>query len=148
MPAAILFLCLLLQQATARPETFVPDPIAGYALGGHDPVAYFVDRKPRPGSKKFEFRWGGAEWIFVNQGNLEAFRKAPEVYAPLFAGCGGFALAEGYATAGNPFIFAIVDGKLVFFHSIVNRFLFLVNSQQLMADAAVQAEKTGCKPQL
>ncbi len=139
---------VIFSDVVARPQIFLPDPIAGYALGGHDPVAYFVDRKPRMGSRKFEYEWGGAEWVFVNQGNLEAFKKDPETYAPLYAGCGGYALAEGYATSGNPFIFALVDGRLVFFHSAVNRFLFIVNWRQLMEDADTNAEKTGCKPLL
>ncbi len=148
LAATGLLLALLILPSWARPQTFVPDPIAGYALGGHDPVAYFVDGKPRLGSRKFEYKWGGAEWVFVNQGNLEAFKRAPETYAPLYAGCGAYALADGYATAGNPFIFALVERKLVFFHSVVNRFLFMVNAKQLMEDAALHADKTGCKPQL
>ncbi|WP_208980061.1 YHS domain-containing (seleno)protein [Roseibium suaedae] len=135
-------------RAQARTDLFIPDPITGYALGGHDPVAYFIDRKPRMGRRKFEFRWGGAEWIFVNEGNLAAFKAAPEVYAPLFAACGAQALSEGYVTAGNPHIFAFVDGKLVFFHSVVNRFLFLVNAKPQMSDAEANMQKTGCKPAL
>ncbi|WP_346892068.1 YHS domain-containing (seleno)protein [uncultured Roseibium sp.] len=132
------------EQGVARPPLFVPDPIAGYAIGGHDPVSYFVDHRPRLGSRKFSYKWGGAEWVFVNQGNLAAFRKNPEIYAPLFAACGAYALSNGFATAGNPFIFAIVGRKLIFFHSEVNRFLFLVNDGQLLKDAEANAQKTGC----
>jgi YHS domain-containing protein len=146
LPAAMLLICAFAGESHARPQLFVPDPIGGYAIGGHDPVAYFVDGKPRQGNHKYELKWGGAEWVFVNQGNMEAFKRAPDTYAPLYAGCGGYALAEGYATAGNPFIFALVDGKLIFFHSVVNRFLFMVNGKQLMVDADRNSEKTGCKP--
>jgi len=148
MSAVTCFGIMVFGESFARPQIFIPDPIAGYAIGGHDPVAYFVDRRPRQGSRKLEFKWGGAEWVFVNKGNMEAFKRSPDTYAPLFAGCGAYALAEGFATAGNPFIFAVVDGKLVFFHSVVNRFLFVVNAKQLMADAEVHAQKTGCKPAL
>lgn len=143
--------CLALspsEPGLARPQVFVPDPIGGYAIGGHDPVAYFVDGEPRPGLRKFEYSWGGANWVFVNEGNLAAFKAAPETYAPLFAACGAFALTEGYATAGNPFIFAIVEKRLIFFHSIVNRFLFVVNHERLMQDAVENARKTGCVPLL
>ncbi|MTI44940.1 hypothetical protein JM93_03545 [Roseibium hamelinense] len=136
----------VISTAGARPTIFVPDPIAGYAIGGHDPVAYFVDHKPRKGMSQFEFSWGGADWVFVNQGNLAAFKQAPEVYAPLYAGCGGYALSEGYATAGNPFIFALVEDRLVFFHSVVNRFLFLANYEQHLERADENAPKTGCIP--
>ena len=134
--------------AAARPQLFVPDPITGYAIGGHDPVSYFVDGQPRKGDRRHEYQWGGADWIFVNEGNLAAFERNPETYAPLFAGCGGYALSEGFATAGSPFIYAIVDGRLVFFHSVVNRFLFIVSGTQLVQDAADNAYRVGCEPEL
>lgn len=139
-------LCVFAGNSLARPQVFVPDPITGYAIGGHDPVTFFVDGHPRKGSRAFEYAWGGAEWIFVNQGNLAAFKRDPETYAPLFAGCGGYALSEGFATTGNPFIYAVVDGRLVFFHSVVNRFLFLVNGTNLMKAAQENAAKVGCVP--
>ncbi|NVK34483.1 MAG: twin-arginine translocation pathway signal protein [Rhodobacteraceae bacterium] len=132
----------------ARPAKYVPDPVSGYAIGGHDPVAYFVDNRPLKGDRKYVYRWSGVDWTFVNQGNMAAFEKAPLVYAPYFAGCGAYALAEGYATAGNPFIFAIIDQKLFFFHSYVNRFLFVVNAQQLFEDAKQNGPKVDCKPNL
>lgn len=137
---------ILAGNVSARPVVFVPDPITGYAIGGHDPVSFFVDGYPREGKREHEYRWGGAEWIFVNEGNLAAFKRDPEAYAPLFAGCGGYALSEGFATAGNPFIYAMVDGRLVLFHSIVNRFLFVVNQTHLMKTARENAETVGCLP--
>lgn len=148
-----LFLVLTLAPAVfagngvARPQLFVPDPISGYAIGGHDPVSYFVDGKPRKGDRRFELQWGGAEWLFVNQGNMAAFKRNPETYAPLFAGCGGYALSEGYAAAGSPFIYAVVEGRLVFFYSIVNRFLFIVNGTQLLKEAQDNAARVGCTPE-
>jgi len=132
----------------ARPQVFVPDPISGYALGGHDPVAYFVDGVPRRGSREYVHSWGGTEWVFVNEGNKAAFAADPLIYAPLYAGCGAYGLAEGYATAGSPLIFAFVDQRLVLFHSRVNRFLFLINVSQLAQDAEGNARKTGCRPEL
>jgi len=146
--ALILISCVFAVKVLARPQVFVPDPITGYAIGGHDPVSYFVDGYPRKGSREHEYRWGGVEWIFVNEGNMAAFRRDPEAYAPLFAGCGAYALSEGFATAGSPFIYAIVDGRLVFFHSVVNRFLFVVNGSQLMTAAKENAARVGCTPVL
>ncbi|QFS97971.1 hypothetical protein FIV06_11160 [Labrenzia sp. THAF191b] len=142
----ILLSCLFAGKVFARPQVFVPDPITGYALGGHDPVSYFVDGYPRKGKRNHVHKWGGTEWIFVNEGNLAAFKRDPEAYAPLFAGCGGYALSEGFGTAGSPFIYAIVDRRLVFFHSVVNRFLFVVNGSQLMTAAHDNAERVGCVP--
>ncbi len=110
-------------------------------------MSYFVDGYPRKGKREHTHAWGGTEWIFVNEGNLAAFKRDPEAYAPLFAGCGAHALSEGFATAGNPFIYAVVDGHLVFFHSVVNRFLFVVNGSPLMTAAHDNAERVGCVPQ-
>ncbi|GGB33027.1 hypothetical protein GCM10011316_01410 [Roseibium aquae] len=144
-------LCLLIgwgAAVTARPQIFVPDPVSGYALGGHDPVAYFVDGYPRKGRRDYVASWGGADWIFVNEGNKAAFEGAPQTYAPLFAGCGAYGLAEGFAAAGSPLIFAFVEGQLVFFYSRVNRFLFLINAGQLREDADGNARITGCVPDL
>lgn len=130
----------------ARPAYFLADPVTGYALGGYDPVAFFVDRRPRMGTPKLEYAWRGARWLFLNEGNRAAFERSPEVYAPQFAGCGAYALAEGYATAGNPSIFAIIDNRLYFFHTAVNRFLFLVERETALPDAQANAAKTGCQP--
>lgn len=130
----------------ARPQTFVPDPITGYAIGGHDPVSYFVDGYPRKGSRDHTYDWGGTEWVFVNEGNLAAFKKHPEAYAPMFAACGGYGLSEGFATAGNPFIYAVIEGRLMFFYSVVNRFLFIVNAKQRLGEARQQASSVGCVP--
>lgn len=137
---------IFIGETRARPKVFVPDPITGYAIGGHDPVSYFVDGQPRKGSREHEYKWGGVEWIFVNEGNKAAFARDPEAYAPMFAGCGGYALSEGFATAGNPFIYALVDGRLVLFHSVVNRFLFVVNGTSLVKTAADTANSVGCAP--
>jgi len=142
----VLLFCVLAGKAIARTKVFVPDPITGYAIGGYDPVSYFVDGQPRKGEREHEYKWGGAAWIFVNEGNMAAFARDPEAYAPMFAGCGGYALSEGFATAGNPFIYAVVDGRLVFFHSVVNRFLFVVNGTNLARAADENAAKLGCVP--
>lgn len=128
----------------ARPQLFGPDPISGYALAGHDPVSYFVDGYPRKGDRKHEYTWSGLDWVFVNEGNLAAFKRDPLAYAPKFGGCGAYALSEGYSTSGNPFIYAIFNGRLFFFHSVVNRFLFIVNGDVMLKEAEENAAKVGC----
>lgn len=131
--------------ARARPQLFVPDPISGYALGGRDPVAYFVDKRPRAGKRQYELYWAGARWVFVNQGNRAAFEASPTTYAPAFAGCAAHSLALGFASAGNPTIFAIYRNQLLLFHSDVNRFLFLANPEANMAAAQEHAARVGCQ---
>jgi len=126
----------------------LPDPVAGYAIGGFDPVSFFVEPFPKKGDREYTYKWGGVEWVFVNKGNLAAFQKAPEVYAPQFAGCGAFALTEGYATAGNPSLYSVLDGRLYFFHSETSRFLFIINSNRLHEIALETAKKNGCFPRI
>ncbi len=140
-------ICLWSIDGKARPRSFVPDPITGYAIGGHDPVSYFVDGYPRKGSREYTYKWGNTEWVFVNKGNMEAFKLHPNAYAPMFAACGGYGLSEGFATAGNPFIYAIVEGRLMFFYSVVNRFLFIVNGTQRLTEARSHAKAVGCLPE-
>lgn len=146
LPVFCGLLSLFVLPAGARPQIFVPDPISGYALGGRDPVAYYVDKYPRAGKREYEMFWGGAKWVFVNQGNRAAFERAPATYAPVFAGCALYALSQGFASAGNPSIFAIYENHLMLFHSDVNRFLFLSNPAALMESARANAESVGCVP--
>ena len=66
----------------ATTETLVVDRHTGLAIGGYDPVAFFTDGKPLPGSADFELQYGGAGWRFCNFGNRAAFAERPDVYMP------------------------------------------------------------------
>lgn len=135
---------VLLTAGPAPAIDYATDPMSGYALGGHDPVAYFIDRAPRQGSRRQELRWDGTVWMFVNEGNRAAFQKDPQVYAPFLRGCDPMALAEGFVTIGNPMIFALYNGHLLLFHSEINRFLFLADPDNLLAAARSHARAEGC----
>ncbi|MEP3275287.1 MAG: YHS domain-containing (seleno)protein [Stappiaceae bacterium] len=103
-------------------ERFVSDPTSGLALSGYDPVAYFVDRRARPGKTAHELTWMGVSWRFVNKGNMYAFKDTPKVYAPQYGGHGAFMAAQGYTTGGNPEVWTIYRQKLYVFYSPANRF--------------------------
>src|SRR5690606_24809806 len=137
---------LALAAGNAGVGRFATDPVTGYALGGHDPVAYFTDKAPRRGEAELEAHWRGVAWTFVNEGNRAAFVAAPEVYAPRFGGCAPYSLAEGYATTGNPLVFALYGERLYLFHSEVDRFLFLANPEHLRAEAEKNADRLECVP--
>ncbi|WP_208979124.1 YHS domain-containing (seleno)protein [Stappia stellulata] len=125
-------------------QDYATDVMSGYALGGRDPVAYFVAKKPREGLPRHELRWAGTIWVFVNEGNRAAFEADPEVYAPHLAGCDPVALADGFVTAGNPMVFALYEGGLLLFHSEINRFLFLADPKSKLAAAEKNATRLGC----
>ncbi len=89
----------------------------GFAIGGYDPVAYFVAGAPRKGVDGMELEWGGAFWRFANEGNRAAFMADPNVYSPLFGGHDPVAAGRGSPTEGNPHIWVIHNRRLMLFHS-------------------------------
>jgi hypothetical protein len=114
----------------------VIDETTGLALGGYDPVAYFVDGAPRLGDARLQLDWHGAGWTFVHEGNLGAFRDRPEVYAPVFGGYCAYAVSGGYPGEGSPFHFQIIHDRLYLFASAVNRLAFLEGGEAILARAA------------
>jgi hypothetical protein len=105
----------LVSQA-ATTERIVVDWHTGLAIGGYDPVAFYTDGKPMPGSPDLEFRYGGAVWRFCNVGNREAFAARPDVYMPRFGGYDPLGVARGVAVAGNPGVWLIISGRLFLFY--------------------------------
>lgn len=112
------------------------DHYTGFAIGGYDPVAYFVDKDARPGTACCEAEWGGVSWRFVNQGNRAAFLEAPSVYAPRFGGHDALSLARGAFAAGDPEIWAVWDGELYLFRSAANRAVWLMDPTAFKEKAA------------
>jgi YHS domain-containing protein len=82
------------------------------AIDGYDPVAYFVEGRPLKGAREFTHEWRGATFRFANARNLEAFRGAPEKYAPQYGGYCAWAVSQGYTADIDPDAWKIVGGKL------------------------------------
>lgn len=114
---------------------FLADAATGVALGGYDPVLYFLDDRPRMGTAHFQTDWGGTTWWFVNEGDLAAFRAAPEVYAPAFAGRCVFAVARGWPAEGSPLHHLVWRGRLLLFADATSRVAFLADPDRLLAEA-------------
>jgi len=70
------------EELTAAP-VYAPD---GVALGGTDPVAYFVDNRPVQGKARHAFEWNGATWHFATAQNRDSFAAEPDRYAPQYGG--------------------------------------------------------------
>lgn len=86
--------------------------VAGLALAGHDPVAYFTLGRPTPGDPAIESLWRGARWRFASEANRALFEAGPERYAPQYGGYCAWAVAQGYTAPADPAAFRIEGGKL------------------------------------
>lgn len=94
---------------------YAPD---GNAINGYDPVAFFTNSSPVKGTDTFAFQWQGANWNFASQQDLEAFKAAPETYAPQYGGYCAYGMAEGHKATTVPEAWTIVDGKLYLNNSL------------------------------
>lgn len=123
--AAVLALAPLAARAVpGLNEHVVADPATGVALFGYDPVAYFTDGRPTPGSRLIEAEWAGSAWRFSNEANRAAFLSAPEVYAPRYGGYDPLSVAKGFAAAGHPLLFVIRGDRLYLFRTAADRDAF------------------------
>ena len=116
-------------------EIMQRDPEAGLALHGYDPVAYRLEKRAIAGSPAYETAYNGAVWRFVSAANRAAFRDAPEIYEPAFAGFDASAVADGRAVDADPRQFAIIGSRLFLFRTPENRRSFVEDLGRLtMAD--------------
>ena len=98
--------------ASARSPEIYTGILSSTAVGGYDPVAYFIEGKPVEGKKDFTYAWNGVTWRFANAKNLDAFKTNPEAYAPQYGGYCAWAVSQGYTAKGDPKAWSIVGGKL------------------------------------
>lgn len=124
--------------AGAISDRVVHDVFTGIAIGGFDPVAYFIDHTARPGKRTFELKVDGSFWNFVNEGNMAAFRQSPQVYAPAYGGYGAGAVASGRLTPGNPLIWAIYHDRLYLFFSEDERTEWLADPNGFIREANIR----------
>lgn len=138
--AAVAWFCLGLAPAWAQSTTerVVTNRVSGYAISGFDPVAYFVSGGPVAGRGDYVFVYDRALWRFHNEGNLNAFRRHPAVYEPLFGGYDPVAIAQGKPVEGVPQIWAVVGARLMLFSSTDNRDALLKGPRTWLATAALR----------
>jgi len=119
----------------ATTERIVVDWHTGLAIAGYDPVAYFTDGKPMPGSADIELRYGGAVWRFCNVGNRAAFARRPDVYMPRYGGYDPVGVAHGVAVTGNPTVWLISGERLFLFYDGARLEKFKAEPEQILAAA-------------
>ena len=85
----------------------------GLAIKGYDPVAYFTDNKAMQGRAEFTHQWSGVTWNFISAEHRDAFKAAPEKYAPQYGGFCAFGVCMKNAKfPTDPTAWKIVEGKL------------------------------------
>jgi YHS domain-containing protein len=86
------------------------------AIGGYDPVAYFVQGEAREGKANIVSRYKGVNYRFASLGNRDRFAADPERYVPAYGGWCATAMAEGDKVGIDPETFKITDGRLFLFY--------------------------------
>ena len=105
------------------------------ALSGYDAVAYFTDKKPVKGNEAFSTKYMGVKWNFSSKAHLEAFKAAPEKYAPQYGGYCALAVAHNSTAKGDPKYWTIVNGKLYLNYNAEIQQKWLSNKEQLIKKA-------------
>jgi len=68
----------------------------GKAIKGYDAVAFFKQSKAVKGADSLSYQWKGANWLFASQDDMDAFKAAPEKYAPQYGGYCAYGTAQGH----------------------------------------------------
>jgi YHS domain-containing protein len=98
--------------AQARSPEIYTGILSSTAVGGYDPVAYFTEGRPVEGKRDITWTWKGVTWRFATEKNRDAFKAAPEAYAPQYGGHCAWAVSQGYTAKGDPKYWKVVNGKL------------------------------------
>ena len=119
-------------------ERVVTNRYSGMAIEGYDPVAYFIDERPRVGLAEFEAVQAGVVWRFLNEGNRASFVAHPEVYGPQFGGYDPVDVARGITVAGNPLFWLVSGLRLYLFSREEHRDGFAANPEPFLKEATAR----------
>src|SRR5882724_4953892 len=122
----------------ATTERVIVNRYTGLAIEGFDPVAYFVDARPRIGLPDFEASQAGVVWRFRNEGNRASFVAHPDIYGPQFGGYDPIDVARGVTYAGNPRFWLISEQRLYLFGREESRDAFAADPKRFLLDASAR----------
>ncbi len=88
------------------------DPASGIAMGGYDPVGYFVQQAATPGRPEYQSEYRGAKFYFASAENRDAFSASPERFAPAYGGYCTHTLASGALTQADPLNWTVHGDRL------------------------------------
>lgn len=108
------------------------------ALKGYDPVAYFTDGKPTPGTAAYEITFDGQRYRFASAQHRDLFKANPDKYAPQFGGLCTMNLSRGVRRESDPRNWVISNGNLYVFASETGQQTFAKDAEATAARAAAQ----------
>lgn len=108
-------------------ELYARQPWSGVALGGFDPVTYFLPGGPEPGSADHELVRDGVVWRFVSEANRAAFERDVGVYRPRIGGFDPAGAARGLLVDADPRIYLVERDRLYLFRNDGSRARFLAD---------------------
>jgi len=132
--AALLVALVLATAGAADPGPRI-NAVAGVAVGGYDPVAYFAEGRAVAGDAKIALRWRGVRWHFSTPAHRAAFEADPRAYLPQFGGFCALAMSEGRAVPANPENWVILEGRLYLTETPVGKSRLDANPSMLVARA-------------
>jgi YHS domain-containing protein len=89
----------------------------GIAIKDFDPVSYFKGKAAK-GTEDFAYTHKGLTYYFVNNENLEEFKKSPGKYEPAYGGWDAYSMAvDGQRVKVDPSTFKIINGKVYLFYN-------------------------------
>lgn len=86
--------------------------VAGVAIDGYDPVAYFDQEKAVKGSLGHTCEYNNATWHFSSAENRDRFLENPEKFSPQYGGYCTYSITNDKLVVSDPESFAIRDDKL------------------------------------
>lgn len=105
-------IAFLLAANTAFAQQSPVFTLAGKAIRGYDPVAYFTVGKPVPGDSTLAYSYQGANWYFSSAQNRDLFKANPDKYMPQYGGYCAYGTSQGHKAPTQPDAWTINDGKL------------------------------------
>jgi YHS domain-containing protein len=108
------------------------------ALKGYDPVAYFTDGKPTPGTTEYEITFDGQRYRFASARHRDLFKASPDKYAPQFGGLCAMNLSRGVKRESDPHNWVISNGNLYVFAGETGQQNFTKDAEATAARAAAQ----------
>jgi YHS domain-containing protein len=87
------------------------------------------------GADSLSYDWKGAHWLFSSTQNRDAFKKAPERYAPQYGGYCAYGTAEGHKAPTQTDTWTIVNDKLYFNYNSNVKKSWVKNQQALIEKA-------------